>query len=53
MLYNCTTIDKNFKLMVLTNEKLVVIVLDKDKCNEEEKYDCEFSRELWVGATQD
>ena len=28
-----------------------IIALDKDKCNEQEKYICEVFRELWFGAT--
>ena len=37
--------------IVLTKKDFMFIVLDKDKCNEQEKYICEVFRELWFGAT--
>ena len=35
----------------MTKKDFMFIVLDKDKCNEQEKYICEVFRELWFGAT--
>ena len=43
-------LNKNIKI-VLTKKDFMFIVLDKDKCNEQEKYFCEVFRELWFGVT--